>query len=283
MDICTGSEYYHVRLVTSRTDFLKSHIQDSNAMQDVKCAWLLGFARLLGVAWCRNSIDFLHLPTDIALSSKLDPENWKTLPKCYSTPRCCDFMSYSKVYQLSSNWYLPSKHHVLVKITRTVQPLRIALHLFVTLGSTCAWVKVEIALPSVLMSIAMDFDPGNLCFFLRSYSVSFRKPNELLCWANLLRSESPTMEFFFMCFVLKQFLLSLKTRTWNILISPLLGRQNAAICIRFCRPQRHFGFMHESCIDNFAANTAAAKRFSTLRQVQNCCALQPATGCLRAG
>ena len=197
MDICTGSEYYHVRLVTSRTDFLKSHIQDSNAMQDVKCAWLLGFARLLGVAWCRNSIDFLHLPTDIALSSKLDPENWKTLPKCYSTPRCCDFMSYSKVYQLSSNWYLPSKHHVLVKITRTVQPLRIALHLFVTLGSTCAWVKVEIALPSVLMSIAMDFDPGNLCFFLRSYSVSFRKPNELLCWANLLRSESPTMEFFF--------------------------------------------------------------------------------------
>ena len=126
-----------------------------------------------------------------------------TLPKCYSTPRCCDFMSYSKVYQLSSNWYLPSKHHVPVKITRNVQPLRIALHLFVTLGSPVP----------VLMSIAVDFDPGNLCFFLRSYSVSFRKPNELLCWANLLRSESPTMEFIFMCFVLKQFLLSLKTRT----------------------------------------------------------------------
>lgn len=39
---------------------------------------------------------------------------------------------------------------------------------------------------------------------------------------------------------------------WNIFISPLCGllwRQNIANCIRFCRPQRHFGFMHPSCID----------------------------------
>jgi len=109
-----GCRNRHCRFVTSRTDFLKSHIQDSNVMQDVRCAWLLGFARLLGVAWCRNSMDFLRLPRDIALSSKL---TLKVKIRCLNAIALQD-VAISCNYQLSSNWLLPCKHHILVKITQ---------------------------------------------------------------------------------------------------------------------------------------------------------------------